>query len=100
MKEAHGAERGVRWCGGTSFPQGSLKGPKEDMKNGAGGPGPVMKVGPETFGHGEDPLAHGYVGEDAVDQVGRRLGHALGVTGRAGSPSLAGKGHQEVVAAA
>ena len=70
------------------------------MKNGAGGPGSVMEEGPETFGHGEDPLAHGHVWDDVVHQVGRRLGHSLGVTGRAGSPSLAGKGHQEVVAAA
>ena len=63
-----------------------------------------MEEGPETFRHGKDPLAHGYVGEDVVhqvvNQVGCRLGHALGVTGRAGSSTLAGKGHQEVVAAA
>jgi len=48
------------------------------MKDGAGGSGPVMEEGPETFGHGEDPLAHGHVGNDVVHQVSRGLGHALG----------------------
>ena len=48
------------------------------MEDGAGGAGPVMKEGPEAFGHGEDELAHRYVGNDVVHQVGRRLGHALG----------------------
>jgi hypothetical protein len=38
-----------------------------------------MEEGSETFRHGEDPLADGYVGEDGVRQAGRGLRHALGV---------------------
>jgi len=37
--------------------------------------------------------AHRDVGEDVLDHVGRRLGHALGVTGGAGSLALAGEGY-------
>ena len=58
-----------------------------------------MGEGPETFGQGKDPLADGDVGEDVIDQVGCGPGHTLGGAGGAGSPALAGKGHQEVVAA-
>jgi hypothetical protein len=63
---------------GTGLPQGGPKGPEQDVEDGAGGVGPVVEEGPETFGHGEDELAHGYVGEDVVHQVGCGLGHALG----------------------
>jgi hypothetical protein len=79
MEEADGTERGVGWCGGRGLPQGRLEGPEEDVEDGAGGPGPMMEEGPETFGHGEDPLADGHVGNDVVHQVSRGLGHALGV---------------------
>ena len=85
---AHGGGLGSRW---TGLPQGGVEGPEENMQHGAGGSGPVMEEGPKTFGHGEDPLAHRHVGEDVVHQVGGGLGHALGVTGGAGSPALAGK---------
>jgi len=57
MEEADGSERGLRWCARAGLAQGGLKGPEQDVKDGACGPGPVMKEGPETFGHGEDPLA-------------------------------------------
>jgi hypothetical protein len=70
------------------------------MKDGAGGPRSVVEEGPEAFWHGEHELAHRPMGKDVIHQVSGRLGHALGVTGRAGAPALAGKGHQEVVAAA
>ena len=36
----------VRRCGGTGLPQGSLEGPEQDVKDGAGGAGPVMEEGP------------------------------------------------------
>ena len=78
MEKADGPERGVRWCGGAGLPQGSPEGPEEDVKDGAGGPGSVMEEGPETFGHGEDPLADGHVGNHVVHQVSRRGGHARG----------------------
>ena len=100
MEKADSPERGVGRSGGTGLPQGGLKGPEQDMEDGTGGPGPVMEEGAEALGHGKDPLAHGHVGEDMVHQVGGRLGHTLGATGRAGAPALAGEGHQEVVAAA
>lgn len=48
------------------------------MEDGAGGAGSVMEEGPETFGHGEDELADGHMGNDVVHQVSRSLGHALG----------------------
>jgi hypothetical protein len=79
MEKADGSEGSGSWSRGTGLPQGSLEGPKQDVKDGAGGPGPVMEEGPETFGHGEHPLADGHVGNDVVHQVGRGLGHALGV---------------------
>jgi hypothetical protein len=69
------------------------------MKDGAGGPGAVVEKRPQAFGNREDELAHGHVGNDVVHQVSRRLGHAPGVAGRAGTPALAGKRHQEVVPA-
>ena len=69
------------------------------MQHGGGGLGPVVEVGPQTLGNGEHKLADRDVGEDVVHQVGRRFGHALGVTGGAGASALAGKGHEEVVAA-
>ena len=50
------------------------------MENGAGGPGPVMEEGPEAFGDREYELADRYMGDDMVYQVGRGLGHALGVS--------------------
>jgi len=61
------------------------------MEDGAGGAGPVVEEGPEAFGHGEDELAHGYVGKDVVYQVGRGPGHALGVARRTYSAALAGE---------
>ena len=91
VEKAHGSEGGGSWSGGTGLPESGLEGPKENMKDGAGGPRPVMEEGPEAFGYGQNPLAHRHVGNDVVDQVSRGLGHALGGTGRAGSPALAGK---------
>jgi hypothetical protein len=100
MEEADGSEGGCSWSGGTGLPESGLEGPKENVKDDAGGSGPVMEEGPEAFGDGQHPLAHRDVGKDVIHQVGSGLGHALGVARRAGSPTLAGKGHQEVVAAA
>ena len=67
------------------------------LEDGAGGPGPVVEEGPQSFGDGEDELAHRDVGEDVVHQVGRGVGHALGVARGAGAPALAGKRDEEVV---
>ena len=58
------------------------------MEDGAGGPGPVVEVWPQTLGNGEHELAHRYVGNDVVHQVGRRLGHALGPTRGTGASAL------------
>ena len=79
MEKADGSEGGGWWGRGTGLPEGGPEGPKQDVENGTGGPGPVMKVGPEALGDGQDPLAHRHVGNDVVHQVSRRLGHALGV---------------------
>jgi hypothetical protein len=79
--------------------------PEVEMVLGIEAGAETMEEGPETgtarsvVWHGEDPLADGQVGNDAVHQVSRGLGHALGVTGGAGTPALAGKRHQEVVTA-
>jgi hypothetical protein len=100
MEEAHSAEGGADWSGGTGLPEGGVEGTEQDVEDGAGGPGPVVEEGSQAFGHGEDELADGYVGKDVVYQVGRGLGHALGVAGRTYPAALAGEGHQEVVAAA
>jgi hypothetical protein len=99
MEKAHGAHGGglrSRWAG---FFEGSRQGPKEDVKDSAGGPGSVMEVGSQALGDGQNPLSHRHVGKDMVHQVRSRFGHALGVTGGAGASALAGKGHEEVVAA-
>jgi hypothetical protein len=79
MEKAHGPEGGGSWSGGTGLPESGLEGPKENVKDGAGGPRPVMEEGSEALGYGEDPLADGHVGNDMVHQVSRGLGHALGV---------------------
>ena len=70
------------------------------MEVGIEGGAEAMEEGPEAFGDGQHPLAHRDVGKDVIHLVGSGLGHALGVARRAGSPTLAGKGHQEIVAAA
>jgi hypothetical protein len=49
----------------------------------------MMKEGPETFRHREDPLADGNVGKNVIQQVSPSLGHALGIAGRAGPSALA-----------
>jgi hypothetical protein len=59
MEEADRPERGVRWCGGAGLPEGGLEGAEEDVEDGAGGPGPVMEEGAQTFGNREDELADG-----------------------------------------
>jgi hypothetical protein len=101
--EAVEKTHGPQGCGlrghGAGFFEGSRQGPEEDVKDGAGGLGSVMKVGAQALGNGQNPLAHRDMGKDVVHQMSRRLGHALGITGRAGSPSLTGKRHQEVIAA-
>ncbi len=91
MQEADRAHRGRPRCGGAGLPQRGLEGPEEDVKDGAGGPGPVVKEGPGTLGHGEHELADRHVGNDVVHQVGCGLGHALGAAGGAGASALAGK---------
>ena len=80
MQEANGPERGTRWSGGAGLSQGSPEGPEEDVKHSAGGRGPMVEEGTETFRHGEDPLADGYVGQDVIHQVGCRRSHALGAS--------------------
>jgi hypothetical protein len=100
MQEAHSSERRGSRGGGTGLPQGGLKSTEQDVEDGRGGPGPVIEEGPEALGDGEHELAHGDVGEEVVHEVGGGLGHALSITGRAGTSSLAGKGHQEIVATA
>ena len=79
MEEADGSEGGGAWSCWTGLPESGLEGPKENMKDGAGGSGSVMKVGAQALGDGQDPLAHRDVGKDVVHQMGRGLGHALGV---------------------
>ena len=91
VQETDRADGGGGWSRGTGLPQRGLESTEQDVKDGAGGSRAVVEEGPEAFGHGEHDLAHGHVGNDVLDQVGRRLGHALGVTGRAGPPALAGK---------
>ncbi|MCJ7630598.1 MAG: hypothetical protein MUO50_19660 [Longimicrobiales bacterium] len=79
MQETDGREGGRSWSGGTGLPQGGTESPEQDVEDGGCGTGPVMEEGPETLGNGQDPLAHRDMGEDVVHQMGRRLGHALGV---------------------
>ena len=78
MEEADSPEAGGGRCGGTGFSQGCPESPEEDVKDGAGGPGPMVEKRPKAFRHGEDELAHRHVGNDVVHQVGRRLGHVAG----------------------
>jgi hypothetical protein len=83
---AHSCGSRSRW---TGLPQGSLEGPEEDVQDGAGGPGPVVKEGPEALGDREYELADRDVGKDVVHQVGRGLGHALGPARGTAPPALA-----------
>jgi hypothetical protein len=98
MEEAGGPEGGGSRSRGTGLPEGGLEGPEQDVKDGAGGPGPVVEVGPQTLGNGEDELAHRHVGNDVVHQVSRRLGHALGPARRTGASGLARERHEELMA--
>jgi hypothetical protein len=79
VQKADGPERCMGWCGGRGLPQGGLEGPEQNVKDGAGGAGPVVEKGSEALGHGEDELAHRDMGKDMVHEVGGGLGHALGV---------------------
>jgi hypothetical protein len=100
MEKADGPKGGGGRCGGTGFSQGCPESPKQDVKDSTGGAGSVMEEGSQTFGNGEHHLTHRHVGDDVVHQVGCGLGHALGVTGRAGPSALAGKRHDELITTA
>jgi hypothetical protein len=89
MQEADRAHGGGRWGRGGGFSQRSPEGPEQDVENGAGGPGPVMEEGAEALRDRQHPLADGYVGEDAVHQMGCGLGHTLGPTRGTGASALA-----------
>jgi hypothetical protein len=83
---AHGSGSWSRWAG---LPQGGTEGPEQDVENGAGGPGPVVEVRPQTLGNGEHDLTDGHVGEDVIDQMGGCLGHTLGSARGTAPPALA-----------
>jgi hypothetical protein len=89
VEETHGAERGLRWCARAGLSEGSAQGPEQDVKDGAGGPGPVVEEGAQTFGNREYELADGDVGNHVIHQAGRRLGHAFGRAGGTGPSALA-----------
>jgi hypothetical protein len=80
VQEADRAHGGGSWSRWTCLPQGGLEGPEQDVEDGAGGPGPVMEEGPKALGDRQDPLAHGDVGEDVIDQVGGGFDHATSPT--------------------
>jgi len=50
VQETDRARRGRGRGRGAGLPQGGPEGPEEDVKDGAGGPGPVVDKGPKTFG--------------------------------------------------
>jgi len=52
------------------------------VEDGAGRVGPVVEVGPQTFGNGEDELADWDVGEDVVHHVGGGRGLPTADPGR------------------
>ncbi len=54
---------------------------------------------PEREGQREDPLSHGHVGENAVDEVRRRVCHAPAAAARAQASVLAREGDEAVFAA-
>jgi hypothetical protein len=78
VQETHGPYRGRGRRRGAGFLQGGQQRPEENVKHGAGGPGPVMEVGPQTLGNREHELADRDVGEDVVHHVGGGLGHVAG----------------------
>jgi len=78
VQETHGPHRRGLRRSGTGLPQGGLKGPEQDVEDGGGGPGAVVKEGPQTFGNRQHELAHRDVGEDMVHHMGGCLGHAPG----------------------
>ena len=53
----------------------------------------------EPIGQGQHPLAHGHLGEHALDQVGGCVRHSASTTGWTEATPFAGKGDQAVVAA-
>jgi len=66
MRETDRADGGGWWGRGTGLPEGGLEGPKQDVEDGAGGPGPVVEVGAQALGDGQDPLAHRHMGNDMI----------------------------------
>jgi hypothetical protein len=55
---------------------------------------------PRRHGHGEDPLADGHVGQDAIDEVRGELAHPPAATGRAKAAALAAERDHGALAAA
>ena len=54
---------------------------------------------PRSEGEREDPLSHGDAGEDAVDEMGGKIGHPSGAAGRAEAAALATVRDELVLAA-
>jgi len=101
LDERHGATLGIDQAAGPGVAaQMGEDRTEEDTphlaKHGAVVGHPVA----EREGHGEDPLAHRRMGQDPVDEVGGRVGHAAAAARRAEPAALAGEGDQRVLAAA
>jgi len=54
---------------------------------------------PQWDGKRDDPLAHRDLGNDMIDEVGRRFRHTAGPTSRAKPSPFTGKGHQLLMGA-
>ena len=53
----------------------------------------------ERIRKGEDPLPDRDLGQDPLDEMGRRVGHATPATGRTEATALAGEGDEAIMAA-
>ncbi len=54
---------------------------------------------PERNGKRDHPVAHGYLRDDMLDQVGRGLRHAAAATGGAKPSAFTGERHQLLLGA-
>ena len=99
LQEGHCAEARTGRCARTGEPQTVLDGAQEDAQHGVESRRVAVEEEAQALGEGHDPLAHGDLREHMINQVGSGLGHAPGGAGGTDAASLAGEGHEKLVAA-
>jgi hypothetical protein len=90
--------RGVRQCSRAPAEAGE-ESPEEGAEHLAGEPGVVGAAVAKRVGQREDPLPDRHLGQDAVDEVRRGVGHAPAAARGAEAAPLAGEGDEALQSA-